>query len=613
MKHNTYTTRSLWAIALLSVIVTSAQAAQVGATLSQSKGWVGVPVYLSVSIRNASSHTAPTCPAIDGMTIRSAGAPSRSLRTMSINGRVTRNESVTYAFAITPTREGDFTIPALNVKADGQTYRTQPFAFSAQTSEVGDLLFVEIVGAKTRVRVGEQLPLTLRIYIKPYVDKQLGVTLPPDSMWSLVDMQNSRWGWFQKSLEQFATKMQPPKGSLVRHVDPNDPDQKETTYYRYDIPASIYPDRAGKLEASDVYVLLRYPTGLKRSRGFLSRGRLTLTGARPVVQVAKTNGIEILPLPKEGRPAEFRGAIGHYTISAAAAPTYVAVGEPITLTLTVRGRGRLAELPAPPLAELPALTRHFKLSDEPLAGVVIGDVKHFTTTLRPRETTTTEIPAIPLAFFNPTTNRYETAATTPIALHVRPAETMSLAQVVSAAGPMENAAATPETPGPKDLEAVALYRPFAPRGHWLFAGVLVPPALALSLLLTTSLWRYRRDHPVARARRAASHHRRNLAEAADAETVRQSLLTFAADAGGRGDNPLSRSEAIQTVATLSPQREPGQASVSDEYDTLLSRCEQARFSPANANPPALASDARAWLNRFAQHAIAPDATERSDA
>src|SRR5690606_34729625 len=47
--------------------------------------------------------------------------------------------------------------------------------------------------------------------------------------------------------------------------------------------------------------------------------------------------LEVLPLPEQGRPAEFTGLIGEFRFEAQAAPTEVSVGDPITLTIRVSG------------------------------------------------------------------------------------------------------------------------------------------------------------------------------------------------------------------------------------------------------------------------------------
>ena len=57
--------------------------------------------------------------------------------------------------------------------------------------------------------------------------------------------------------------------------------------------------------------------------------------------------IDVLPLPVDGQPASFTGAVGHYTLDAALEPASVAVGEASTVRVVVRGSGNIKALRAP--------------------------------------------------------------------------------------------------------------------------------------------------------------------------------------------------------------------------------------------------------------------------
>ena len=127
-------------------------------------------------------------PHIADLSIQSAGTPSRSLQVTNINGRVTRNESLLYTWSVTPTLPGRYAIPALTVKVNGQNVQTRPMSFTAVKSDVGNLLFVDVVGQKKSVYVGQALPLTLQIFLKPYHDKDLRLRLQQQDMWNLVSL-----------------------------------------------------------------------------------------------------------------------------------------------------------------------------------------------------------------------------------------------------------------------------------------------------------------------------------------------------------------------------------------------------------------------------------------
>jgi hypothetical protein len=66
--------------------------------------------------------------------------------------------------------------------------------------------------------------------------------------------------------------------------------------------------------------------------------------------------MHILPLPDEGMPTSFTGAIGKFQVSGTATPDSVSVGDPVTIRFTVTGTGNFDYVRAPALASDPAWT-----------------------------------------------------------------------------------------------------------------------------------------------------------------------------------------------------------------------------------------------------------------
>ncbi len=172
-------------------------------TVSTRETYVGVPIVFRIQINNASRYEPPTMPEVDGLIIESVGGPSRSSQTTIINGRKTERSSIIFTFRVTPEREGTFTIPPIRVVTDGMTMISKAVRIVASKSEPGDLLFVEIEGKEKEIFVGEALDLTLKIWIRPYKDKQLGITLDEANMWNLISEQTN-WGPFADSLQKMA-------------------------------------------------------------------------------------------------------------------------------------------------------------------------------------------------------------------------------------------------------------------------------------------------------------------------------------------------------------------------------------------------------------------------
>src|SRR3954469_24262271 len=83
----------------------AANAADVRVGLSTRETYVGLPVTLRILVFDAQAE-APVVPSIDGVDIKSPGAPAQSTQITTINGRTTT--STTFAYELTPQHAGTF-------------------------------------------------------------------------------------------------------------------------------------------------------------------------------------------------------------------------------------------------------------------------------------------------------------------------------------------------------------------------------------------------------------------------------------------------------------------------------------------------------------------------
>lgn len=120
-------------------------------------------------------------------------------------------------------------------------------------------------------------------------------------------------------------------------------------------------------------------------------------------------------LPAEGRPPDFSGAVGSFTVTATAAPRDLVLGGTLRLTLAVEGRGELDGVMAPRLDG----GRDFDL-----LGVLDGEVaegrRTFVYDLAPRREGSPRVPGIAFTFFDPDAGAYRTETTAPVTVLVRP-------------------------------------------------------------------------------------------------------------------------------------------------------------------------------------------------
>ena len=437
-------------VLLTSTAVASAQA--VTAEISSREGWVGQPILVQVSVRNAGRAARPKAPDVEGLEIESAGRPTESSSTrIDFSGKRTFTSTVRWLYKVTPRSEGKFTIPPFEVDIDGTTFGTPPIEIVVGVSETGDLLFAEIEGPDKKSYVGQSIGLKLRIWIRPYSDRERRIKLSEGNMWQLI-AQNSTWGPFQARIDELAANDQRPRGEEVLREDN---EGQSHGYYLYEVDTTLYPKRPGPIDLDQLTVAATYPTSLSVRRGRMSllddgflggslmeemlrgsglnRPRLQVEGSRPIsIEVAPPQ-IEIVDVPIDGRPDDYRGAVGSYRIATQASPNAVKAGDPIILRIMLQGDGPMELVEAPPVATNSELTSDFKVADDTLAGYVQDDAKLFSTTIRPRREGVTQVPAIPFSFFDPETESFQTVRSDPISITVEASETLSLDDIVGPA------------------------------------------------------------------------------------------------------------------------------------------------------------------------------------
>jgi tetratricopeptide (TPR) repeat protein len=192
---------------------------------------------------------------------------------------------------------------------------------------------------------------------------------------------------------------------------------------------------------------------------------------REVSVAASELVLDVLPLPEEGRPPGFSGAVGRFTIQARAEPRELAVGESLKLELAIAGFGNLPSFSPPRLDALRGF-RALGMIERPG-----GRERRLVFDLVPVSDDVTEVPAVDFTFFEPHPQpRYRTIRTTPIPLTVRAAPEGAL----QAAAPEPAPAAVPGKDDIFDLEpaGAALAERHYRAGRFLEASALFEAALS---------------------------------------------------------------------------------------------------------------------------------------
>ncbi len=131
--------------------------------------------------------------------------------------------------------------------------------------------------------------------------------------------------------------------------------------------------------------------------------------------------LKVLALPTEGRPADFHGAIGTFNIESDISPLKADVGDPLTLRMRVIGSGNFDRVESdmlehvdqwktyPPKSTFtssdPIKRKGEKIFEQPLIALKPG---------------VQALPGLTFSYFDPNTQRYETARSSPLSVTITP-------------------------------------------------------------------------------------------------------------------------------------------------------------------------------------------------
>ncbi|MFT5856175.1 MAG: hypothetical protein ACI8XO_003428, partial [Verrucomicrobiales bacterium] len=223
--------------------------------------------------------------------------------------------------------------------------------------------------------------------------------------------------------------------------------------------------------------------------------------------------IKVKPLPTEGRPASFSGALGKFKLAMAASPKRLQQGEPISVSLVVSGEGNLPSIDMP---EMTGEIERWKRYDpkridsrdanrDPRAARGSNGSVTFVQTIVPLEPLT-EIPPYELSYFDPDSASYRTLRTDAIPIDVAAAELSS--PPPSSVDIAASESPKPEPPAPKappveEMSDILTIRDLGDQ-KWvgtskpllqskLFWALQAPPAAALLTFIFLAIGRRSKD------------------------------------------------------------------------------------------------------------------------
>jgi hypothetical protein len=394
----------------------------VTAAVERNEVYVGAPFTLQIQVEGSDQVERPDLSSLAGFQVQEAGGGQNNSQSISIvNGKISRvvQRGFTFNYRLTAKSAGELTIPAISVTAEGQTRRTQPIRIRALPPAQSDDFKLRLDVSEQRCYVGQPVILTLTWYVGRNVEEfQFNVPILDDKRFEISA--------FNENIDpaQQDNYVRIPLGADVAIGRKGQATLDGREFLTVKFERVLIPKQPGTVNIPQATVSMRAVQGYQRrgNRAFDDFFSDSFFGRRAVYEdlVVPSNAptLEVAELPEAGRPAGFSGLVGSFEVEAEATPTEISVGDPITLSVRLKGPRYLQNVTLPPLEKQPSLARDFRIPEERVTGVIRGNAKVFTQTLRATHSGVSEIPPIEIPYFDPKTGRYEIARSQPIALKV---------------------------------------------------------------------------------------------------------------------------------------------------------------------------------------------------
>ena len=349
-------------------------------------------------------------PSIKGFDVLMGPSRSQQSSTQIVNGNVTSTSSITFTYILMANTAGEYTIGGASIVADGNQMVSNSVkikvlpqdqnsnggqggssAHSSSGTSVSDQdLFITATASKTNVFEQEAFVLTYKIYTRES-DLQLNNAKLPDFK-----------GFHSQEIEMTTNARWTPEHYRGRNY--------YTTVYRQFV---LFPQQSGKLYIDPAQFQMTIGKPVQSDDPFDA----FFNGGSNVIEIKKSIAtpkiaINVSPLPA-GKPADFSGGVGEFTISSSINSKELKTNDAITIKLVISGTGNLKlisnpEIKFPEDFEVydPKVDNQVRLTREGLTGNRVIEYLAI-----PRHAGTYKIPGVSFSYFDIRSKSYKTLKT----------------------------------------------------------------------------------------------------------------------------------------------------------------------------------------------------------
>jgi len=529
-------------------------------------------VTIQTTDQNIDPPNMPTLPMFD---VYSQG---RSSNISIVNGVV--SASITYRYVLVPKKSGTYPIEQIGVVYQNKRYVADPLVLTVLDKGVatpkelenqsddgqggGRDYFLEAVVDNSKPFVGQQVTFTLKFYLAVQSFGSPELTEPSlTGFWS--EVLGNRPVYFQNV--------------------------NNRRYKVIERKYALFPTQTGELTIGRAVIRT---TVASRTQDFndpfdifgnvFGRGTDVTVRSRPVT-------VNVRPLPESGKPKDFTGTVGKFSITATLDKRETEVNQPLTVVFKITGVGNIKSIAEPVMPTLQDFRIYRSASSENMTKLndQLGGTKIFEEVFMPGRPGEQELPGVSYNYFDPEAAKYRTINTQPFKIKVLKPEGF--------AGAPDVPYSTPELSIGSEARDIRYIKTdlgeTQPAGEvllltpsYIFVNGLPLAVLAGLVIVRKRRERFQADIGYARSRTASKAARKRLSKArslAKVQTLSEFyaelnlvLTAYIADKLNISPNGLT----TDRIKTLLEEKHAGEKLVNDVID-IIKQCDFARFASSS--------------------------------
>lgn len=538
-------------------------------------------------------------PSFEGFEVLAGPTTSSSRSINIINGKRSSTYTVSYFYVLLSREAGAHTIGAAEIAVDGRRYKSQPLPVEvvdegsqggnggsngnqggssaaqgdgrsrAEGQIAKDDLLLRLVLSRSTVYKGEPLRAELKLYQRVPIVGSNGGKYPSF---------NGFWAQQLDRGEQQQTRRETYNGKIY-----------ETTVLAEYL---LYPQQSGELviDPAEINVVAQIVVQSNRRNDPFFGSMPDVYNVERKLQTGKVT-VNVKPLPA-GAPASFTGAVGQFTMESTTPPSDLAANSAATYTVKISGTGNLSFVQAPKLT-LPASFEQYTVkTTESIRTSQNGSTgyRQFEYPFIARAEGSYEIAPVEFSYFDPATMSYRTLESRAVTVDVAPdGKGQTASQIVTGLSKEDVKMLGRDIRfirlGSAGLRAAGA--PFIFSGGYFAAVAAILAAFAAMFFAlrkrirdnrNTALVRGRRANKVAVQRfRAAARHMKEDNRRAFYEEMLQAMWGYMGDRLNIPVADLTKENVREEL-----HRRGVEAAMSQRFAEIVTRCEEAQYSPAGA-------------------------------